>query len=361
MLRPAACVPRRWPACWARFQATLRQDCASAPGPGRRSEVLNLRWRDLDLEGRFYRYTAKGGKERQQVLPQPSPSHPGLRHYAALTSHLRGAVAARFGSASGCALLRRVEEVRRRRQLSMGPERPVSRTCRRREGPRCIEPPSPGPADLQQTSTTLAGALVASARALRCSASSGLDDTAAGGPPRLSTGGPVGDRPRGSGTLGRYFTSSEMRPPRDVPSRPAAPGALRTSTPIFERVFVPTPYQGFLIYQSASRRSGVPLCCRWARRSRLGRPQVGAGCELARVGQGRGGAVCRSGGQPVSQITVGFNGVGMALTGRRTALVSVLPLFTQLAPCVTTTWRRWASPAACRDQARAAWSSGTRS
>jgi integrase len=30
----------------------------------RRSEVLNLRWRDLDLEGGFYRYTGKGGKER---------------------------------------------------------------------------------------------------------------------------------------------------------------------------------------------------------------------------------------------------------------------------------------------------------
>ena len=35
----------------------------------RRSEVLNLRWRDLDLEGGFYRYTGKGGKERQRVLP----------------------------------------------------------------------------------------------------------------------------------------------------------------------------------------------------------------------------------------------------------------------------------------------------
>ncbi|PZS28676.1 MAG: hypothetical protein DLM58_16690 [Pseudonocardiales bacterium] len=37
----------------------------------RRSEVLNLRWRDLDLEGGFYRYTGKGGKERQRVLPPP--------------------------------------------------------------------------------------------------------------------------------------------------------------------------------------------------------------------------------------------------------------------------------------------------
>src|SRR5207245_9435328 len=36
-----------------------------------RSEVLNLRWRDLDLEGGFYRYTGKGGKERQRALPPP--------------------------------------------------------------------------------------------------------------------------------------------------------------------------------------------------------------------------------------------------------------------------------------------------
>ncbi len=28
-------------------------------------------WRDLDLEGGFYRYTAKGGKERQRALPPP--------------------------------------------------------------------------------------------------------------------------------------------------------------------------------------------------------------------------------------------------------------------------------------------------
>ncbi|MDQ6901316.1 MAG: tyrosine-type recombinase/integrase, partial [Candidatus Dormibacteraeota bacterium] len=35
----------------------------------RRSEVLNLRWRDLDLEGGFYRYSGKGGKERQRALP----------------------------------------------------------------------------------------------------------------------------------------------------------------------------------------------------------------------------------------------------------------------------------------------------
>jgi site-specific recombinase XerD len=37
----------------------------------RRSEVLNLRWRDLDLEGGFYRYTGRGGKERQRALPPP--------------------------------------------------------------------------------------------------------------------------------------------------------------------------------------------------------------------------------------------------------------------------------------------------
>jgi integrase len=37
----------------------------------RRSEVLSLRWRDLDLEGGFYRYTGKGGKERQRALPPP--------------------------------------------------------------------------------------------------------------------------------------------------------------------------------------------------------------------------------------------------------------------------------------------------
>src|SRR5437899_515735 len=37
----------------------------------RRSEVLNLRWRDLDLEGGFYRYSGKGGKERQRALPPP--------------------------------------------------------------------------------------------------------------------------------------------------------------------------------------------------------------------------------------------------------------------------------------------------
>src|SRR5256714_8666263 len=36
-----------------------------------RSEVLNLRWRDLDLEGGFYRYSGKGGKERQRTLPPP--------------------------------------------------------------------------------------------------------------------------------------------------------------------------------------------------------------------------------------------------------------------------------------------------
>jgi site-specific recombinase XerD len=36
----------------------------------RRSEVLNLRWRDLDLEGGFYRYTGSG-KERQRALPPP--------------------------------------------------------------------------------------------------------------------------------------------------------------------------------------------------------------------------------------------------------------------------------------------------
>jgi len=37
----------------------------------RRSEVLNLRWRDLDLEGGFYRDSGKGGKERQRALPPP--------------------------------------------------------------------------------------------------------------------------------------------------------------------------------------------------------------------------------------------------------------------------------------------------
>jgi site-specific recombinase XerD len=37
----------------------------------RRSEVLNPRWRDLDLEGGFYRHTGKGGKERQRALPPP--------------------------------------------------------------------------------------------------------------------------------------------------------------------------------------------------------------------------------------------------------------------------------------------------
>src|SRR2546421_8393579 len=37
----------------------------------RRCEVLNLRWRDLDLEGGFYRYSGKGGKERQRALPPP--------------------------------------------------------------------------------------------------------------------------------------------------------------------------------------------------------------------------------------------------------------------------------------------------
>jgi integrase/recombinase XerD len=37
----------------------------------RRQEVLRLRWRDLDLEGSFYRYRGKGGKERQRVLPGP--------------------------------------------------------------------------------------------------------------------------------------------------------------------------------------------------------------------------------------------------------------------------------------------------
>jgi site-specific recombinase XerD len=37
----------------------------------RRTEVLSLRWRDLDLEGGFYRYTGKGGKERQRALPPP--------------------------------------------------------------------------------------------------------------------------------------------------------------------------------------------------------------------------------------------------------------------------------------------------
>jgi integrase len=34
--------------------------------------VLNLRWRDLDLEGGFYRYIGKDGKERQRALPPPA-------------------------------------------------------------------------------------------------------------------------------------------------------------------------------------------------------------------------------------------------------------------------------------------------
>jgi site-specific recombinase XerD len=39
---------------------------------GRRpQEVLQLRWRDLDLEAGIYRYRGKGGTERQRVLPQP--------------------------------------------------------------------------------------------------------------------------------------------------------------------------------------------------------------------------------------------------------------------------------------------------
>ena len=38
----------------------------------RRSEILNLRWGDLDLECGFYRYTGKGGKERQRALPAPA-------------------------------------------------------------------------------------------------------------------------------------------------------------------------------------------------------------------------------------------------------------------------------------------------
>jgi integrase len=37
----------------------------------RRSEVLNLRWRDLDLEGGFRRCTSKGDRERQRALPAP--------------------------------------------------------------------------------------------------------------------------------------------------------------------------------------------------------------------------------------------------------------------------------------------------
>jgi hypothetical protein len=42
----------------------------------RRSEVLNLRWRDLDLEGGFYRYTGKGGKERQAASLSIGPEGP---------------------------------------------------------------------------------------------------------------------------------------------------------------------------------------------------------------------------------------------------------------------------------------------
>jgi site-specific recombinase XerD len=37
----------------------------------RRTELLNLRWWDLDLEGSFYRSSGKGGKERQPALPPP--------------------------------------------------------------------------------------------------------------------------------------------------------------------------------------------------------------------------------------------------------------------------------------------------
>jgi integrase len=35
----------------------------------RRSEVLNLRWRDLDLEGGFYRYTGSGHSRRRSGAP----------------------------------------------------------------------------------------------------------------------------------------------------------------------------------------------------------------------------------------------------------------------------------------------------
>ena len=37
----------------------------------RRSEVFNLRRRDLDLQGGFHRYTSKGDRERQRALPTP--------------------------------------------------------------------------------------------------------------------------------------------------------------------------------------------------------------------------------------------------------------------------------------------------
>jgi integrase len=60
----------------------------------RRSEVLNLRWRDLDLEGGFYRYTGSGHSRRRPawrllpggrscgalgVCPPTSPRGPGAR------------------------------------------------------------------------------------------------------------------------------------------------------------------------------------------------------------------------------------------------------------------------------------------
>jgi len=38
----------------------------------RRSEVLSLRWRDLDLEGGFYRYTGKGGMGGSGRCPRRS-------------------------------------------------------------------------------------------------------------------------------------------------------------------------------------------------------------------------------------------------------------------------------------------------
>jgi integrase/recombinase XerD len=38
----------------------------------RRSEVLRLRWRDLDLASGHYSYTGKGGKERRRLLPTPA-------------------------------------------------------------------------------------------------------------------------------------------------------------------------------------------------------------------------------------------------------------------------------------------------
>src|SRR5437868_599906 len=45
----------------------------------RRSEVLNLRWRDMDLEGGFYRYTGKGRQgAAASIAASGPPSDPRL-------------------------------------------------------------------------------------------------------------------------------------------------------------------------------------------------------------------------------------------------------------------------------------------